>query len=331
MDTKILYVLVSNYEDIFWEQTYISIFSLRKHNPNVKVSILVDDVTDESLIGIRGGLLDLVDEKIVVELDRNMTNKFKSRVLKTNMRNYVEGDFLYLDSDTIILDDLSEIDKFADDFAVVYEYNRRIKDNFGIRSAIEPLGRIGGQLHEGEEYYNSGVIFVKDNVKTKDFFKSWQETWLEGTRANVFFDQPALCVVNHNFGNMIRPLSGDWNCQGRYGARFYRTAKVFHYLYDTSFDHPLMDRNIFKELKESGLLSQQMESIINNPFLHMSPVNEVITGNGVLLINSRCFSILMILQKRCSKLFYGIERIIEFVYKFYLKTVKRRRKLAPPR
>ncbi len=331
METKILYVLVSNKEDIFWEQTYISMYSLRKHNPKVKVSLLTDDVTDASLIGVRSRILDLVDERVVVNLEKNLSNKYKSRVLKTDMRNYVDGNFLYIDSDTIILDDLSDIDNVDYDLAAVYEFNKSIKENPGKKSALEPIERIGGKFYEDEEYYNSGVVYVKDKLETRDFFKSWYETWLKGTRLNVFFDQPALGIVNHKFGNIISQLSGDWNCQGRYGSRFYRTAKIFHYLYDASYNHPLMDKKNFKEVKETGIISEDLEHIINNPFVYLSPVNEVITGEDVLLIHSRFYSLLRLLQAKYTKLFYGIDRINEKLYKIYLNTVKKKRKLAPPR
>lgn len=331
MKTKVLYVLVSNQEDVFLEQTYISIYSLRKHNPSVHVTILIDDVTDESLCGVRENIMKLIDEKVVVNLDRNLTNKYKSRVLKTNMRNYVDGDFLYIDSDTIILSTISEADEINDDIAAVYELNRSIKDNPGRKSAFEPLERMGGHLDEGDEYYNSGVIFVKDNDETRRFFQSWYNTWLEGTKVNVFFDQPALGVLNHKLGHKIKQLSGDWNCQGRYGVRYYRTAKIFHYLYDASYDHPLMSKSIFKELKENGIISDLLEEILNNPFNYMSPVNEVMTGNDVLLIHSRYYSIIRALQSRCPKLFYGIDRMNENLYEIYLKVIKKKRNLAPPR
>ena len=331
MKTKVLYVLVSNQEDVFLEQTYISIYSLRKHNPSVHVTILIDDVTDESLCGIRANILKLIDEKIVVNLDRKLTNKYKSRVLKTNMRNYVDGDFLYIDSDTIILSDLSEADTINEDIAAVFELNRCIKDNLGRKSAIEPLERIGGHLDESDEYYNSGVIFVKDNAETKNFFQSWYNTWQEGTKVNVFFDQPALGVLNHKLGNKIKQLSGDWNCQGRYGARYYRTAKIFHYLYDASFDHPLMSKNLFKGLKDNGTISDEIEGIISNPFIFMSPINEVLTGNDIALIHSRYYSAIRSFQRKCPQLFNGIDGFNERVYQFFLKYIKRKRNLTPPR
>lgn len=51
---KIVYVLVSGKEDLYFEQFYISLLSARKHNPSDKI-ILLTDTTTKSLIQERGG------------------------------------------------------------------------------------------------------------------------------------------------------------------------------------------------------------------------------------------------------------------------------------
>ena len=49
-------------------------------------------------------LKDMIDETIVIDLPHEYTNKEKSRILKTNMRNYVKGDFLFIESDGVVSD-----------------------------------------------------------------------------------------------------------------------------------------------------------------------------------------------------------------------------------
>ena len=111
MRTKVLYVLVSNENDIFWEQTFLSIQSLLRTNGSTNITVLMDNLTYYGLKDKRAVLLSLISEPVVIDLDQNLSNKEKSRILKTNMRNYVDGDFLYIDTDTIILGDLSDIDR----------------------------------------------------------------------------------------------------------------------------------------------------------------------------------------------------------------------------
>ena len=95
MGTKFLYILVSQGKDIFYEQTLVSVLSLRYHNPDAFISLLVDDGTDKNLVDFRGQIKDLVNEYKVVEYPKETSNKVRSRLLKTNMRNLIDGDFLY--------------------------------------------------------------------------------------------------------------------------------------------------------------------------------------------------------------------------------------------
>ena len=53
MKTKIVYVVVSDETDIFLEQALLSIFSLRKHNPEAFVELVVDQITNDSISGKR--------------------------------------------------------------------------------------------------------------------------------------------------------------------------------------------------------------------------------------------------------------------------------------
>ena len=62
MKTKIVYCIVSNDEDIYLEQAWVSIYTLRRHNPDAEVILLVDKDTELTLIGKRSGIKELVAE-----------------------------------------------------------------------------------------------------------------------------------------------------------------------------------------------------------------------------------------------------------------------------
>ena len=102
---KYLFVLTSSPKDFFCEQTLVAIASLRVHNPGAFVTLLTDDKTAETLTGPRAALKDAVDELKVLTLDEKFTPMLRSRYLKTVMRNEIDGDFLYMDSDIAIVDD----------------------------------------------------------------------------------------------------------------------------------------------------------------------------------------------------------------------------------
>ena len=328
MRTKILYVLVSTQEDIFWEQTYVSIISLKKHNPSAIIMLLTDDATDKTLVGVRGKLLDLINEKIVIDFHGNQTNKYKSRVLKTNMRNYVQGDFLYIDSDTIILSDLSDIDNINTDIAAVFEQNRPLYAFINTRHFEENIRRFGIKHDKNDEYYNSGVMFVKDNKITHDFFDLWFKIWKEGVSHNVLFDQPSLFYVNKLKKNIF-PLNGVWNCQGRYCSKYIAHSKIFHYLYDKKFSFPLMEREAFSTLKSEGIITDKINDIINNPYNYFSDRSTIVMDDELFILDSVQFAILRRMYNSSHYIFNLFNNALGY---FYTKMqLFRNRFMAPPR
>lgn len=329
---KILYVLVSSETDIFLEQTFLSIYSLKRKMSSSFVTLLMDAETNDSLKGIRAKILDLIEEKIVVELDKNMSNKYKSRILKTNMRNYVEGDFLYIDSDTIILDDISSIFDCEYDIAAVYEYNRSLDcllyKNYKT-TFEEAVERFGIKIDTKDELFNSGVIYVKDNVKTRDFFMKWTEKWKKGVDYGIFFDQPSLFIVNKEEKGYIAQLSGIWNSQGRYCFNYVRNSKIFHYLYDEDFDFPLLRKDSFDNLKKTGIVDEFLNNIVLDPFKFVSSRNFLITTCALDITKTRQYALLRKIYVKYNNLFTFVDKLLNLFYSFMLRIKKRR--LQPPR
>ena len=48
-----VYILISNGDDLFYEQLLVSLYSLRMHNPELNVVVLVDEKTERTLHGKR--------------------------------------------------------------------------------------------------------------------------------------------------------------------------------------------------------------------------------------------------------------------------------------
>ncbi len=101
------------------EQLWVSVTSLRMYNPETTVVLLMDKITYEGLIGYRAKLLDLIDEAIVVPTPEGYSQKEMSRHIKTTARQWVKGDFLFIDTDTVIAGDLSDVDKLEGIFCFV--------------------------------------------------------------------------------------------------------------------------------------------------------------------------------------------------------------------
>ena len=97
MKTKLLYVIISDERDIYLEQGYVSMCSAKMQMPECHITILTDVKTSDSFKDIRKEETKYADEIIKVPLDPDLPAQKRSRLLKTNARNYVDGDFLFID------------------------------------------------------------------------------------------------------------------------------------------------------------------------------------------------------------------------------------------
>lgn len=109
---KYVYVLTSTTKDLYYEQALISAYSLRKKMPNSQIIFIVDDNTEKSFTeeNKRLALKKYASQVISVNFDENIPNIDRSRLLKTSIPDYIDESFLYIDYDTVICDDLSEIE-----------------------------------------------------------------------------------------------------------------------------------------------------------------------------------------------------------------------------
>lgn len=288
MKTKIVYVCVSDDLDTYLEQTFVSIYSLRKYNPDAFVEIVVDKVTEATFIGKRAKIKELVSSITAVDVPLEFSKRQRSRYLKTNLRNLVTGDFLYLDTDTIIQNSLDEIDDLNCNVAAVREYNKiqSFTKNEGWMYSLAAKAGLETVL-DNEPYFNSGVMFVRDAPQACQLYSNWYECWGKTTEKGVDTDQTSLCWANKLSGSIIEFLDNSWNCLiNFYGINYEKTAKVIHYTYELKNSRYVLSRlkGVFEDFKKTGDFSTVIEEIILNPnlFLVDSQTESFLRESGYL-------------------------------------------------
>lgn len=255
MKTKLVYVLTCALDATYIEQALISIWSARYHNPDAQILLLIDDKTDELLIGTRGELLDYISKKIVVPFeDTTLTPMYRSRYIKTRVRSWVEGDFLFIDSDTIINGSLAEIDDYPYDEAAVMESNLPISQFHPSLYAYmaENACKIGWNPEEEQYYFSSGVIYAKDTPIAHALFEKWHSNWLQGLSFGVRIDQPSLAKANIECGRVIRPIDNKWNCIMFTNPRLAKEALIMHFAAYRNMSF-LFSKRVLGYIKENGL------------------------------------------------------------------------------
>lgn len=266
MRAKLVYVLTCAPEASYIEQALISIWSAQYHDPDAHIVLLVDDKTNELLVGKRAEVLEYVTEKVVIPFeDANASMMFRSRWIKTQVRQLVKGDLLFIDCDTIVNKSLEEIDKVEAEAAAVPESNLPIADFHPslYESMEENAKKIGWDMAGEEYYYSSGVIYVKDTPSAHKMFQLWHQYWIGGGQFGINIDQPSLAKANIDCGHLIERIDNKWNCIMFTYPRHANEANILHFAAYRNMSF-LFSKRVLRYIKDNGL-TEYVKEYITHP------------------------------------------------------------------
>ena len=273
MIPQIVYVLVANEKNLYLEEMWVSIFSLRRHHPEATVKVLVDMETKEYLSRFPQ-LTSMIDETVVVQTPAGYNAKQRSRQIKTTIRNVLTGDYIFIDTDTVIckpldgiVEDIAEMKDFKG-IAAVREGHVTMKETpFPPTGTVKRIFDI--DISQSPLMTNSGVMFVADIPFTHEFYKRWNENWKRSCfEKGNSQDQPSLYATDCQYGYVIRELSGIYNAQVAMSLKYYADAVILHwwhmdFIEDQSYS-PYFSLEIYQDLKKEGEITPQIEELIIN-------------------------------------------------------------------
>lgn len=280
-----VYVLVSGKNDLYYEQALMSTYSLRNLMPDANVVLLVDNKTEDSINSDslkRAEIKKYVSKIISVQFDEKVSNAERSRLIKTSIPEYIDDDFLYIDCDTIIADDLSEIEKTPYKTAGILDGHVMLDEHIHKKYFLERDKKLGFHGTQAADCnINGGVIFARKGEESKNLFKAWNEAWkYSAYQKHDFHDQSALNEANYRTGLKMRLLDGEWNCQPSHGGlAFLKDAKIIHY-YSSEFSgknyipyYKLADKELQNRIKTEGKISDDIKKMIDDPKFQFNKVH----------------------------------------------------------
>lgn len=267
----VVYILVSSQKDLYYEQALISTYSLRLHNPDINAVLLVDNLTDRTLCDKRSLIREYVSEVIKIDVPIEYTPKERSRYMKTTIRKYLKGDLLFIDTDTVISGKI-EIDDFAHirDIGCVLDYHAPLHkqiDEQKIKTNIYTI--FEENIFQEDIYFNSGVIFMRDNEQVRNLFDYWHHYWEMSTfERDQCFDQPALMMADRKCGHIIQEIDGKYNCQILTSIEYLHTAIIIHY-FNNQWEgkekfSPFFENNLYLKIKDNGRIPDKTKDLILN-------------------------------------------------------------------
>jgi hypothetical protein len=290
--------------------------SAKKNSPDSKITLLVDDQTRICIeqIPTKKQILNLVDEFISVPRPQNFTGMETSRYLKTKMREFVKGNFLYIDSDTIICESLNEIENTPFDLGAILDQHMNLSQSTHAIVSKDHIKEVShlDELVNYEKYFNGGVLWVRDVESNHKFFKDWHNNWLQSRSKGIRTDMPALALANYQNNFAIQELDGIWNCQIWFGANYLSKAKIIHYF--TSIDsftggYSAFSTDLPLKIQSGKQLDELDSQKIQNARNSFPIPNAIIAGADYEIYRSSLCGILRALYRK-KKLFSMLERML---------------------
>lgn len=292
MKTKAAYVLTCSESDNYLEQAWKSIWSLKHHNPTMQVVLVVDEASCTLIkTTYRKNMLTFVDKMVCVNVPDGFDQRAKSRWLKTSLRALIEGDFLFIDTDTVVCGSLSEVDDLSCNIGAVIDEN-----------SYKPLSEDGEKLRKLQwfarqcnvdvdfcklPYYNSGVLYVRDNDEAHTLYDEWHRQWLNCYKRGVFQDQIPLYCAALTSGIHLTELPSTLNCQiTEYGLNALSEARIIHY-YNESPNYRIGQSSTIASIRATpGELPDSVKDMLLHPRSQFVPDARVLAGTYLTLVET---------------------------------------------
>lgn len=329
---KYVYVLVSGTQDLYYEQCLMSVFSLRRHMKDAEIIILTDKETEKTFSGKRNIILQYATEVISVDFPEKTEKAARSRILKTTIPEHINGNFLFIDCDTIICDTLSDIETVNFPVAAVLDGHVPLNEHKHRDYFLKRDKKAGYSGTKKQGFHiNSGVILYNDCEKSRTFFQTWHKLWMHNyEKHHDHHDQGAFNEAFFRAGLKNSILPGEWNCQpSQGGLAFLKDAKIIHY-FSSEFGgknyvpyYKLADKSLQLRIKEAGVIPQDVQEMIQEPKFQFNKVHLINDQRIIDIMQSPLVFTLADIKKKLPWLFRFWEAQAAFVRRL-AKKLKRK-------
>ncbi len=269
------YVLTTTARDLFADMTYVSAVFLRYAHPEAKIICLCDAPSHRAIEEARHPLLEVVDRAEAVEAPHG-TPMYRNRSVKTRMRQILDGDFVYIDADALVVDRIDEMLACPAPMAAIPNFNgtgdsSEITD--GERAVFEkmnwPLPR--------RPYINGGVLLLRDCEPTRRFTSLWHEKWLACCPRADENDQTSLNSALADSGIDYEVLGNRFNAQVNWRPSICReSVAVWHFYssqndWDVKVPMTILDEAIARFRAEGRLTPQVIRELREWPYPWRTP------------------------------------------------------------
>jgi hypothetical protein len=245
---NVCYVLVCEGWDRHAQMMWLSATSLKLHEPEASITLVTDPLTRQTLEQSAGQLLRLVDRVVVVESDI-ADPRLRAFYLKTALRRHVEGDFLYLDGDTLVVKPIGDVLDTRGDVAAALDFNH---DGPWFPPQLRQPYETLGWPYPLEFYFNSGVMLMRDVPEVRSFSEEWTRRWHLLVDQGMPGDQEAF--VTALYASPVRwcRLPATFNSITVKRNYRFRDARILHFFGSADEQRGTIFAHLLETLRHSG-------------------------------------------------------------------------------
>jgi hypothetical protein len=225
---KYCYVLASTTWDKYARMVYLSASSLRRVHPDAEIVLVADEASAHMASQPCYPLQEILTRVVRVPDVKGTDSSIRSRFLKTSIRRWLEGDFLFIDADTLLVRPVHPVIGATKSLAAVRDCEDP-RTPGGVPDRIKQIyGQLGWRL-PAATYFNTGIVFYPDKRETREFCTEWHRRWHLSLQVGIYFDQPAFNSAATDLGIKISELDRSLNAYVTVDPRFARGARILHF------------------------------------------------------------------------------------------------------
>lgn len=286
----------------------LSAASLRISNPGARVTIVCDADTNRAIQKAKDPLPGDADEWLVCDTPPG-DGAFRSKFLKTSLRERISGPFLFVDVDSIVRDDIAPIFRSPGDIAGAPNHSRE---------------SISQQIWAGDQtmldemkwpirptfYVNSGVMLATESEGTHRLYRLWHEKWRTSQRQlRDSRDQPSLNAAIHEADVECTRLAIRFNAQIGANPIVVPDAAIWHYNSSLEWQNYSHIDDLVRHTAQTGEVDRgKLQALMASQALWSRPFWTA--GPGVHMINgsARDLAAAIASGKDAAALFHAMRR-----------------------
>jgi len=169
------------------------------------------------------------------------------------MRQFVDGDFLYVDGDTLIVKPVRDAFDVDADVAAAVDFN--FDHKFFPRQLREPYTKLGW-TYPLPFYFNSGVVLMRDTSAVRELAEEWTRRWLLLVEEGVPGDQDAFASALFATSTKWARLPKAFNAIVIKRNYRFREARILHFFGSEEEQRGTILEHLLVRLRETGTFDQ---------------------------------------------------------------------------